>query len=327
MSRADLRVGFFGFQNSLVKSSMRYLLLGMLLTTALPQLALSQEIIKLWPDGAIPNAIAGAQITEKSDTDANGILRISNVSVPTLTAYLPAKEKATGAAVMICPGGGYGILAASHEGSDVARWFNELGVAAFVLKYRLPNPAIMTNQQEVPLMDAMQGMVLIHQNAARYGINPTKIGVMGFSAGGHLASTLATHYHRGTQANEQAKPNFAILMYPVVTFGEKAHGGSRDKLLGKLNTSPEMIAYYSNELQVTAQTPPSFLVHAEDDKAVPVENSIDYYLACLKNGVPAEMHLYPQGGHGFGLRTAKFGSLNTWPESCKAWLIGLGAVK
>jgi acetyl esterase/lipase len=306
---------------------MRYLLLGMLLTTALPQLALSQEIIKLWPDGAIPNAIAGAQITEKSDTDANGILRISNVSVPTLTAYLPAKEKATGAAVMICPGGGYGILAASHEGSDVARWFNELGVAAFVLKYRLPNPAIMTNQQEVPLMDAMQGMVLIHQNAARYGINPTKIGVMGFSAGGHLASTLATHYHRGTQANEQAKPNFAILMYPVVTFGEKAHGGSRDKLLGKLNTSPEMIAYYSNELQVTAQTPPSFLVHAEDDKAVPVENSIDYYLACLKNGVPAEMHLYPQGGHGFGLRTAKFGSLNTWPESCKAWLIGLGAVK
>ena len=306
---------------------MRSLLLGMLLATALPQLALSQEIIKLWPDGAIPNAIAGTQITEKSETDANGILRISNVSVPTLTAYLPSKEKATGAAVMICPGGGYGILAASHEGSDIARWFNEMGVAAFVLKYRLPNPAIMTNQQEVPLMDAMQGMVLIRQNAARYGINPTKIGVMGFSAGGHLASTLATHYHRGAKANEQAKPNFAILLYPVVTFGEKAHGGSRDNLLGKLSTSPEMIAYYSNELQVTAQTPPTFLVHSEDDKAVPVENSIDYYLACLKNGVSAEMHLYPQGGHGFGLRTAKFGSLNTWPESCKAWLVSLAAVK
>ncbi|RYF52849.1 MAG: alpha/beta hydrolase, partial [Cytophagaceae bacterium] len=181
----------------------------MLLATALPNLALAQEIVKLWPDGAIPNAIAGVQITEKSETDANGILRISNVSVPTLTVYLPSKNKATGAAVMICPGGGYGILAASHEGSDVARWFNEMGVAAFVLKYRLPNPAIMTNQQEVPLMDAMQGLTLIRKEAARYGIDPGKIGVMGFSAGGHLASTLATHYNKGPRASEQAKPNFA----------------------------------------------------------------------------------------------------------------------
>lgn len=306
---------------------MRSLLLSMLLATALPNLASAQEIVKLWPDGAIPNAIAGAQITEKSETDANGILRISNVSVPTLTVYLPSKDKATGAAVMICPGGGYGILAASHEGSDVAHWFNEMGVAAFVLKYRLPNPATMTNQQEVPLMDAMQGLTLIRKEAARYGIDPGKIGVMGFSAGGHLASTLATHYNKGPRASEQAKPNFAILMYPVITFGEKAHGGSRNSLLGKLASSPEMIAYYSNELQVTAQTPPTFLVHAEDDKAVPVENSIEFYLACLKNGVPAEMHLYPNGGHGFGLRTAKFGSLNAWPDACKAWLTSLYAKK
>jgi acetyl esterase/lipase len=299
----------------------------MLFATALPTLAVSQEVIKLWPDGAIPNAVAGAQITEKSETDANGILRISNVSVPTLTAYLPAKGKATGAAVMICPGGGYGILAASHEGSDVARWFNEMGVAAFVLKYRLPNPAIMTNQQEVPLMDAMQGMTLIRQNAARYGLDPSKIGVMGFSAGGHLASTLATHYDKGPKANAQAKPNFAILLYPVITFGEKAHAGSRTNLLGKSASSPELIAYYSNELQVSNQTPPTFLVHAEDDKAVPVENSISFYLACLKNGVSAEMHLYPTGGHGFGLRTAKFGSLNTWPEACKVWLMNLNGAK
>ncbi|GAB2597515.1 alpha/beta hydrolase [Spirosoma areae] len=306
---------------------MRSFLLSMFLATALPQIALPQEVLKLWPDNAIPNAIAGVSITEKSETDAANILRISNVSVPTLTAYLPSKEKATGAAVLICPGGGYGILAASHEGSDVARWFNEMGVAAFVLKYRLPNPEIMTNQQEVPLMDAMQGMVLIRQNATRYGIDPAKLGVMGFSAGGHLAATLATHYHRGAKANEQAKPNFAILLYPVITFGDKAHTGSRDKLLGKLTVSPEMIAYYSNELQVTSQTPPAFLVHSEDDKAVPVENSINYYLACLKNGVPAEMHLYPTGGHGFGLRTAKFGSLNTWPEACKAWLMALTAKK
>lgn len=306
---------------------MRSFFFSMLLSTVVPQLALSQDIIKLWPDDAIPNAIVGAKITEKSETDANGILRISNVSVPTITAFIPTKAKMTGAAVMICPGGGYGILAASHEGSDIARWFNEMGVAAFVLKYRLPNPEIMTNQQEVPLMDAMQGMTLIRQNAARYGIDPAKIGVMGFSAGGHLASTLATHYNRGEKASDLAKPNFAILLYPVVTFGEKAHTGSRDKLLGKLNTSPDMIAYYSNELQVSPQTPPTFLVHAEDDKAVPVENSIGFYLACLKNSVPAEMHLYPAGGHGFGMRTAKFGSLNTWPDACKAWLISLGAVK
>ena len=306
---------------------MRFFLLSMFFGTILTHLASAQEIVKLWPDGAIPNAVSGATITEKSETDANGILRISNVSVPTLTAYLPPKEKMTGAAVMICPGGGYGILAASHEGSDIAQWFNQMGVAAFVLKYRLPNPEIMTKQEEVPLMDAMQGMTLIRQNAGKYGINPDKIGVMGFSAGGHLASTLATHYHRGDKASEQAKPNFAILLYPVVTFGEKAHTGSRDKLLGKQNTSTELVAYYSNELQVTSQTPPSFLVHAEDDKAVPVENSISYYLACLKNAVPVEMHLYPSGGHGFGMRTAKFGSLNTWPDACKAWLTGLGMMK
>lgn len=299
---------------------MRFLAISMFLAASIPQVALSQEIIKLWPDDAVPNAIAGAQITEKSETDANGILRISNVSVPTLTAYLPTKDKATGAAVMICPGGGYAILAASHEGSDVARWFTSMGVAAFVLKYRLPNAQIMTNQQEIPLVDAMQGMTLIRQNAARYGINTDKIGVMGFSAGGHVAATLSTHYNKGARASELAKPNFAILLYPVITFGEKAHTGSRDKLLGKLNTSPEMIAYYSNELQVTNETPPTFLVHSEDDKAVPVQNSIEYYLACLKNGVPAEMHLYPTGGHGYGLRTEKFGSLNTWPEACKAWL-------
>jgi acetyl esterase/lipase len=308
---------------------MRLLFLPVLFAVVCIQAAHSQEVLKLWPDGAIPNAIAGASITEKSEV-GDGILRISNVSVPTITAYLPPAGQATGAAVMICPGGGYSILASGHEGEEVARWFNGMGVAAFVLKYRLPDDRIMTNTQEVPLMDATQGLKLIRQNATRYNIDPKKVGVMGFSAGGHLASTLATHFNKGTQTAEssaQARPDFAILLYPVVTFGDKAHGGSRDKLLGKLKASPEMIAYYSNELQVTSQTPPSFLVHSEDDKAVPVENSINYYLACLKNGVPAEMHLYPTGGHGYGLRTAKYGSLSTWPESCKAWLKGLGAVR
>ncbi|QJW88312.1 alpha/beta hydrolase [Spirosoma taeanense] len=305
----------------------RSVLVSLVLGIVFTQTAFSQEVLNLWPNGAIPNAIPGVTLTEKAEKGADGIDRISNVSVPTLTAYVPPKDKATGAAVMVCPGGGYSILASGHEGVDIARWLNGMGITAFVLKYRLPDSTSMSNQQEVPLMDAMQGMTLIRQNAGRYGIDPNKIGVMGFSAGGHLASTLATHYHRGPRASEQAKPNFSILLYPVVTFGEKAHGGSRDKLLGKLNKSPEMIAYYSNELQVSNQTPPTFLVHSEDDKAVPVENSISYYLACLKNNVPVEMHLYPTGGHGYGLRTAKFGSLNTWPETCRAWLASLGAVK
>ena len=328
MSRADRRVGFFVRSSLMICSLartpflMRSLFLSALLAAVFAQAAYSQEVIPLWPDGAIPNAIAGAQLTEKSEV-GDGILRISNVSVPTMTAYLPPAGQATGAAVLVCPGGGYSILASGHEGEEVARWFNGMGVAAFVLKYRLPDERIMTNPHEVPLMDAAQGMKLIRQNATRYGINPQKVGVMGFSAGGHLASTVATHLEQQTQG----RPDFAILLYPVVTFGDKAHGGSRNKLLGKLNTSPELIARYSNELRVTGQTPPSFLVHSEDDKAVPVENSVNYYLACLKNGVPVEMHLYPTGGHGYGLRTAKYGSLNTWPESCKAWLKGLGAVK
>lgn len=306
---------------------MRLLFLSTLLIAVL-KTGHAQEVIKLWPDGAIPNAIAGVQLTEKSET-GDGILRISNVSVPTITAYLPPTGQATGAAVMICPGGGYSILASGHEGEEVARWFNGMGVAAFVLKYRLPDQNSQTNPHEVPLMDAMQGMKLIRQNAIRYGIDANKVGVMGFSAGGHLASTLATHTNRGTQTGDggSARPDFAILLYPVITFSDKAHIGSRDKLLGKLKNSPEMIAFYSNESRVTSQTPPAFLVHSQDDKAVPVENSVNYYLACLKNGVSAEMHLYPTGGHGYGLRTAQHGSLNTWPESCKSWLKGLGAVK
>ena len=305
---------------------MRFFLSSICLTALLTLSAQAQEVVDLWPANAIPNAIPSAKITEKSVTEG-GILRISNVSVPTLTTYLPPVGTATGAAVMVCPGGGYSILASSHEGEDIAQWLNGMGVTAFVLKYRLPNPDIMTTQYEVPLIDAMQGIALIRQNAAKYKIDPAKIGVMGFSAGGHLASTLSTHYFRGKHASETARPSFSILVYPVITFGRAAHVGSREKLLGSQKASPELIAYYSNELQVTDQTPPTFLVHAEDDKAVPVENSIIYYQACTAKNVPVEMHLYPKGGHGFGLRTAKYGTLNEWPDACKAWLKSLGMLE
>jgi acetyl esterase/lipase len=229
--------------------------------------------------------------------------------------------------VLVCPGGGYSILAAEHEGSDLAVWFQQRGIAAFVLKYRLPNPAAMTTQHEVPLMDAMQAMKLIRQNAAKYKIEANKLGVMGFSAGGHLAATLSTHFNKGAGASEAARPDFSILLYPVITFNSSlAHGGSRDNLLGAAK-SDELIRYYSNELQVDATTPPAFLVHAQDDTGVPVENSIEYYLALRKNKVPAELHLYPRGGHGFALRTDGKGSVASWPLAMENWLRANGWMK
>jgi acetyl esterase/lipase len=299
------------------------------LTAGLALLALTtmaqHEVVPLWPAGKVPNSIPST-VEEKSVT-SGGIMRISGVTVPAYTVYLPAADKATGAAVLVCPGGGYSILAAEHEGSDLAVWFQQRGIAAFVLKYRLPNPAAMTNQHEVPLLDAMQAMKLIRQNAAKYKIEATKLGVMGFSAGGHLAATLSTHFNKGAGASEAARPDFSILLYPVITFNPAlAHGGSRDNLLGAAK-SDELIRYYSNELQVDATTPPAFLVHAQDDTGVPVENSIEYYLALRKNKVPVEMHLYPRGGHGFALRTDGKGSVASWPVSMENWLRANGWMK
>lgn len=281
--------------------------------------SMAQTVLPLWPNGTIPLAKPGSTLTEKSVTEG-GILRISDVTTPTLTVYLPTKMAASKAAVMICPGGGYSILAAGHEGSDMAKWFTDRGIAAFVLKYRLPDNRTQTLPREVPLTDAMQGLRMVRQQASQYGIDPNRIGVMGFSAGGHLAATLATHYNKGPKADEQAKPNFAILLYPVITFGEKAHGGSRDKLLGADKADPALLDFYSNEKQVSATAPRTFLVHAMDDKGVPVDNSILYYQACVNSGVPAEMHLYPTGGHGFALRTKPEESVSNWPAACENWL-------
>lgn len=308
-----------------MKKTARILTVLSLLALSSPSMA-QTEIINLWPEGKIPN-FKTSDIEEKSVTDAQGILRISGVTVPTIAAYIAPKEKATGAAVMICPGGGYGILAASHEGSDFAKWFNERGISAFVLKYRLPNEKAMAHQHEVPLMDAMQGMKLIRQNAAKWGVDVNKVGVMGFSAGGHLAATLSTHHNMGEKASADGTPNFSILIYPVISFQPAiSHGGSRDNLLGP-EKSDDLIKYYSNELQVSDQTPPAFLVHAMDDTGVPVENSIEYYLALKKKKIPAEMHLYPKGGHGYGMRTEGKGSLANWPAAMEGWLKAMGYQK
>lgn len=301
-------------------------LLSATLLLATSAMAQKPETVDLWPKNQIPNAIPNEAVQEKSELGKDGILRISDVKVPTLAVFLPPKDKATGAAILVIPGGGYSLLAYGHEGEEMAKWFNEHGMAAFVLKHRLPDDRTQTNKHEVPLADAMQAMKLIRQNAAKWNVNADRLGVIGFSAGGHLASTLSTHYHRGAAASEEAKPNFAILMYPVVTFGAKAHGGSREKLIGK-TPSAEQIAYYSNELQVDGKTPPTFLVHAQDDKGVPVENSIDYYLALTKANVPAEMHIYPKGGHGYALRVQGKGSIENWPAACEGWLKSMGLLE
>jgi len=271
-------------------------------------------------DGAIPNA-KPCSIKESSTND--GILVIKDVTVPTLTAYLPLKDKMNGMAVLVIPGGGYGIVAAGHEGSDIAKAFNDAGIAAFVLKYRIPNDACMTDKMFVPLMDAQQALYIIRKNAAAYGIDTARVGVMGFSAGGHLAATLSTHFDRPARkelAGANLRPNFSMLIYPVISFHPAiAHMGSRENLIGK-NADEKWVNYFSNEDQVNVQTPPAFFVHATDDDVVPVANSIVYYNQLVKYKVPAEMHLYQAGGHGFGLnnKTTK----EKWFETGLNWLKG-----
>ena len=276
--------------------------------------------IPLWDK--VPDEIISKEYIEKIVSNKDGVAEdIRKVTVPTLTAYFADQEKSNGTSVIICPGGGYGMLAINKEGFKVAEWFNSLGINAFVLKYRLPSDLIMKNKTVAPLQDAQEAIRLVRRNAIKWNLNPNKIGIMGFSAGGHLAATLATHYDDKVYTpsdTTSAKPNFSILIYPVISMQEGVtHQGSKDNLLGK-NAQGEIVDKYSNEKQITVSTPKTFLVHATDDKAVPVENSINYYLALKKEKVPAEMHLYENGGHGFGLGVK--GTNTFWPETCKKWL-------
>ncbi|ETZ19618.1 alpha/beta hydrolase [Pedobacter sp. V48] len=280
----------------------------------------AQEIVKLYP-GVIPGSKpAPADFMETAPVGDDGIIRISKVSEPTLTVFLPSKEKATGAAVIICPGGGYGILAINHEGYNVAKRFNDIGVAAFVLKYRLPNDAIMVDKSFGPLMDAEQAIYLVRGQAKKWKVDPEKIGVMGFSAGGHLASTLTVHYNDVKIENKEKlslRPDFSILIYPVISFIESPHTGSANNLAGAHATQTQK-EYFSNEKHVTPQTPPTFLVHANDDNGVPVQNSIIFNQALVANKVKAEMHLYQGGGHGFGLNNKT--TSDDWFERLTNWM-------
>ena len=270
--------------------------------------------------GTIPDSRPSA-VQETSVTESGNRLRISNVVQPNLTVFVPAPGTANGTSVIICPGGGYARLSIDSEGYDVAKRLNEMGVTAFVLKYRLPNDQTQPDKSIAPLLDAQQALRLVRQQAAKYSLNPERIGLMGFSAGGHLAAWAGTSFAHPVGEKpgpESVRPAFLVLVYPVISFSDSLrHAGSRDRLLG-LSPTSEQIRQYSNELQVTTSTPPAFLVHAQDDKTVPVNNSIVFYQACLRHGVPAEMHLYPGGGHGFGLNNAT--TPDRWTDRLRNWL-------
>ncbi len=296
---------------------MKKIAIALLLHIA-PLLLMSQTIIPLYKD-SIPNS-KPSKDEEKSE-QSNGILIISKISRPTLSIYLPSKEKANGTAVIIVPGGGYWIVAAGHEGADFAKRFTDMGIAAFVVKYRIPNIETMINPEIAPLQDAQQAIKTVREGAKEWNIDPTKIGIMGFSAGGHLASTAGTHYNKvyiNNPNHVSLRPDFMLLIYPVISFTDAiGHIGSRDNLIGK-NPSQQKITEYSNELQVTGDTPPTFLVHASDDNVVNPENSIVFYQALIKNRVAAEMHIYEAGGHGFGLHLKN--KNEQWMDQCKYWM-------
>lgn len=258
----------------------------------------------LWSDGA-PGA--------KSNTENDK---------PTLTIYLPSKEKANGSAVLICPGGGYGGLAFDHEGHEIARWLNSNGIAGFIIKYRCKGTGY---SYPYPLLDAQRAIRTVRSGAKDFNIDPSKIGIIGFSAGGHLASMTGTHFDAGkADANDvidkvSCRPDFMILIYPVITMTQEfGHVGSRKNLIGE-NPDKKLAESVSSELQVTPQTPPTFLVHTEEDTEVPTENSICFYLALQKAKVPAELHIFQKGPHGYGLADY-LPTVSAWPDMCLKWL-------
>lgn len=285
-------------------------------------MCLSQNIIKLWPK-EIPNhqESSEVEIQEKGD-----LLWIENVQEPTLEVFLPSKDRANGMAVVLCPGGGYAGLSYEHEGTDVAKLLNSEGYAAFVLKYRLPQSKSVILSHKAPVQDAQRALRMVRAYSNKWGIDKNQIGIMGFSAGGHLASTLAVHYKDKHYANIDsvdalsAKPNFIVLIYPVITMNKGyTHQGSRANLLGE-KSDQKLVAYFSNELYVNKSTAPVFIIHSSDDAAVPVKNSLLFYEALQKENINSEIHIYESGGHGYGLKTEKDGTFTTWPERLFEWL-------
>lgn len=274
--------------------------------------------------GAIPNSKTDTVKEQRGDWGKENYY-YKNITQPTLTAFLPDTDKSTGTSVIICPGGGYIVVAITHEGFQIAEAFQKMGVAAFVLRYRLPSDQTMVDKNVGPLQDAQRAIQIVKTNAKQWNLDTAKVGIIGFSAGGHLASSVGTHFQRDYISNKQGisfRPAFMILGYPVISFADSlTHMGSRNNLIGK-NPSPEKIKEYSNELQVTANTPPTFIFQAENDATVKVENSLIFYQALRKNKVQAEMLIYPKGGHGFGLNNST--TTSKWMDECQKWMLSNG---
>lgn len=280
----------------------------------MPTLNAQNFTLKVWPGGA-PDSNGITLPEEKYDG-----VRLRNVKEAEMYVFLPEKDKSTGTAVVICPGGGYQILAMDHEGYNIAQWLAERGVAGIVLKYRMPN-----GHHQIPSGDARRAIRTVRANADKWGIDPEKVGIAGSSAGGHLASTVGTRFDAGNSASSDrvehfsSRPDFMLLLYPVISFREEfGHMGSRRNLIGEGNDW-KMVNQYSNELHVTSETPPAFLVLADDDKSVVPRNSIEFYSALKANNIPAEMHIYQKGGHGFGMRNNNIPADN-WPQLFMDWL-------
>jgi acetyl esterase/lipase len=295
---------------------------GILIIILISFSSMAQDLkLKVWPNGA---------------PDSNGITlpeelfegkRVRNVSEAEIYVYLPKLGVNTGAAMVICPGGGYAIEAMDHEGYDMAEWLVRQGVAGIVLKYRLPN-----GHDQIPLEDLQRTIRIVRAKAKEWGINPAKIGVAGSSAGGHLASTAGTHFDSGksdaTDPIEKlsCRPDFMLLLYPVISFNEEfGHMGSRVNLIGPGNKW-DLVKEYSNELQVSSKTPPTFLVLTDDDNSVPSRNSIEFYMALKKYKIPAEMHIFRDGGHGFGMNKKNL-PVDQWPNLFAQWMKAQGITK
>lgn len=280
----------------------------------------SAQYKNLWSGGAPgdPQRAVGSET-------ANDKGHLSGIEIPQYQVYLPDKAKATGAAVVVLPGGGYGIVAIQHEGHELAKWFAERGIAGIVVKYRVPN------QFPSPFLDARRAIRTVRANAAEWGVDPKKVGIMGFSAGGHLASLCTTRFNdtfpeqenRDEIDKQSARPDFSMLIYPVISMGEHGHGGSRKNLLGP-NPTPEQVEKYSTEKAVTPETPPVFLLSTSDD-GVDCRNSLAFAAACKANKVPVTLHLFETGGHGYGLHGK--GELEKWPMLLEGWLKSKGFVK
>lgn len=286
----------------------------------------AQKVIDLY-NQIVPNSKPCNK--EEIINNTPGHITVQNIITPTLTVFIPEKQDSFKTAVIICPGGGYSRLAIGHEGYDVAKVLNAAGITAFVLKNRVPlDSDCQLNKETAVFEDAQQALKLVRQRAEEFNINPDKTGIMGFSAGGHLASTIGTHFNTNYIDNKEQvnlRPDFMILAYPVISFMDSlAHLGSKYNLLGK-NASEEKVILYSNELQITPQTPPTFLIHAADDKTVKVTNSINFFMNLQKNHVPSEIHIYQNGGHGFGLNNPS--TKDKWINSAIHWMINNKFIK